>query len=213
MPDEAFSDLLIKVRAGDAAALSDLVRHYEPEVRLAVRALLGGGGLRRHFDSLDVVQAVLVKFCTHAAAGRFDLQSPAQLLALLNRMAYNSFLDRVRHEGAQERDYRRAEAGDVLEGVRVASPGPGSIAGWRDEHREIRRRLTDAERLLAARWARGESWVEVGGPGRAEQDRARHRFEAAFERVAGQLTRLRGEEVRPDYLKAVYRWVEEQGEP
>ena len=55
-PDE-FLALLAKVRAGDQAALAQLARQYEPELRVVARVLVGPL-LRPYLDSLDLVQSV-----------------------------------------------------------------------------------------------------------------------------------------------------------
>jgi DNA-directed RNA polymerase specialized sigma24 family protein len=208
---DTFHDLLRRVRDRDEPAVTELVRAFEDEVRRGVRKLLGDSALRRRFDSLDIVQAVLLRFCLGLAEGELRVESPVQLIALLNKMAFNRFLDQVRHETAQERDVYKV-ASDDLDAIAPEQPGVSTVVGWRDEFAEVHRRLTDAERTLARRWASGESWAEIAGAGRAEQDRCRHKLDAAFTRVAGQLTKLRKEEVAPRYLEAVYRWVLEQSD-
>jgi hypothetical protein len=52
--DSLFSEFLLRVRAGDAAAAEELVRRYESAVRVAVRVRLTDPALRRQFDSVDV---------------------------------------------------------------------------------------------------------------------------------------------------------------
>ncbi len=141
--------------------------------------------------------------------GELTVESPVQLVALLNKMAFNRFLDQVRYETALERDIHRGTDRDP-DAVVPEQPGVSTVVGWRDEFAEIHRRLTDSERDLAQRWACGESWVEIAGPQRADQDRARHKLDQAFDRVARQLSKLRKEEITARYLEAVYRWVLEQ---
>lgn len=206
---ETFVDLLRRVQDREEPAVVEFVRAFEDEIRRGVRALLADSTLRRRFDSLDIVQSVLLRFCVGLAAGELRVESPVQLVALLNKMAFNRFLDQVRYETAQERDVYRG-VDNNLDGLTRSRPGVSTVVGWRDEFTEIHRRLTDTERDLARRWAHGESWAEIAGPDRAEQDRQRHRLDAAFARVARQLSRLRREEVTPRYLEAVFRWVLEQ---
>ncbi len=210
--DQAFDQLVARLRAGEPEAFDELASRYVPEVTLAIGTLLRQSELRRRFDSMDVVQSVLHRFSTKVQEGRYELESPAHLLALLNRMAHNKFMDYVRREGAQERDYRRGEA--VAEDLPhpQRQPSPSTIVGWREEFREIQRRLTDEERRLIQAWATGKTWPEIAGEDRKEQDRARHQFEAALKRVAAQLSQLRDEEVRPEYLRAIARWTLEQSQ-
>ena len=46
-PDHSFHDLVRRVRSGDDAAAAELVRHYGPALRRAVRARLTDRNLRR----------------------------------------------------------------------------------------------------------------------------------------------------------------------
>ena len=100
-----FADLLERVRRGDPDAAFDLVRKYESAIRVAVRTRLSDPKLRRQFDSMDVCQSVLASFFLRAAAGQYDLRDPAQLVALLTKMAHNKFAMRARHEYRQRRTY------------------------------------------------------------------------------------------------------------
>ena len=98
--DEAFRDLIRRVRAGDQQAAYDLVRQYEPEIRRAVRVRLDEK-LGRVLDSVDVCQSVMGNFFVRAAAGQFDLEHPAQLFKLLVTMARNKILDHFRRDQRQ----------------------------------------------------------------------------------------------------------------
>ena len=84
-----FEQLIGRVRAGDADAAAALVKEYESAVRIAVRIRLSDPALRRQLDSVDICQSVLASFFFSAAAGKYDLHDPAQLVALLTRMAVN----------------------------------------------------------------------------------------------------------------------------
>src|SRR5262249_22716885 len=129
MPDEPpFSDLLRRVRAGDAEAAAQLVGTYEPEIRRAVRVRLTDPRLRRTLDAMYICQSLLANFFVRAAAGQFDLQEPKQLLKLLVRMAHNKVLNHVRYQHAARRDGRRAEASpDALASVAGSEETPSQI--------------------------------------------------------------------------------------
>src|SRR5688572_13426990 len=75
-----FPELLARARAGDAEALTELVRTYESEVRVYARVLLGPA-LRPHLDSLDVVQSVHRSLMFGLRQGKFDLSTPQNLIA------------------------------------------------------------------------------------------------------------------------------------
>src|SRR5262245_52196884 len=109
-----FEELLQRVRGGDPDAATELVRQYESAIRVAVRTRLSDPKLRRQFDSMDVCQSVLASFFLRAVAGQYNLRDPAQLVALLTKMAQNKLAMRARHEYRQRRDVRRnARLGDV----------------------------------------------------------------------------------------------------
>src|SRR6516164_4483752 len=110
--DESYAEFIRRVRQGDERAAEDLVRRYEPEIRLEVRTWLRlrDPRLRRVFDSMDVCQSVLANFFLRVAAGDFDLERPEQLAALLAGIARNKLSEHVRHHQRQRRDVRRVQA-------------------------------------------------------------------------------------------------------
>ena len=79
--DDGFVELIRRVRAGDEQASAELVRLYEPAIRVAVRARLTDPRLRRLLDSTDVCQSVLGNFFGRAASGQFEIKDPKQLVA------------------------------------------------------------------------------------------------------------------------------------
>src|SRR5213076_2468656 len=89
-PSVQFLDLLERGRQGDQEALSLLVQHYEREVRLVARVLLGPA-LRPYLDSVDLVQSVHRSLMVALRANKFELNSPENLVALavtmIRRMA------------------------------------------------------------------------------------------------------------------------------
>src|SRR6059058_2495721 len=93
--DNAFADLIRRIRAGDELAAAELVKRYEPAIRLEVRLRLGDARLRRVFDSMDVCQSVLASFFVRAASGQYELEDPGQLIALLFQMARHKLAHQV----------------------------------------------------------------------------------------------------------------------
>src|SRR5262245_5326902 len=130
-PDPSFDQFMARVRAGDAAAAAELVRRYEPAIRVIVRARLGSG-LRSQFDSLDVCQSVLGTFFARAALGQYDLATPDELVGLLARMTRNKMASRARHHTRDRRDARRSVGGDVVESGADDSPGPDRVVEGRE---------------------------------------------------------------------------------
>lgn len=158
----AFNDWIARIRAGDADAAAELVKRYERAVRVAVRARLTDVRLRRQFDSMDVVQSVMVSFFTRAAAGQFDLDNPQQLVGLLMKMAQNKLLMQVRRHKQKRRDVTRTEGGgDDAPPVADGTPGPERHAIARELLDALYEKLTDDERDLAVRRAGGQQWTEI----------------------------------------------------
>src|SRR5262249_47070810 len=115
MPDRTpIDELILRIRAGDGLAAEELVRDYEPVLRVAIRARLTDPTLPRLMASGDVCPSVLPSFFARAAAGQFDLNSPAQLVGLLTRMAHNKLVSRARYSTRECRDVRRALTGDAV---------------------------------------------------------------------------------------------------
>src|SRR5512145_318104 len=80
-PDDEFVKLLARVRGGDESAAGELVQRYERAVLRAVRSRLSHH-MRRAMDSMDVVQSVHQSLLIGLRSQRFDMSSPAQLIAL-----------------------------------------------------------------------------------------------------------------------------------
>jgi RNA polymerase sigma-70 factor (ECF subfamily) len=183
--DPSFADFLRRVRSGDAAAAAELVRRYETAVRVAVRARLTDAGLRRRLDTSDVCQSVLGSFFARAAAGQFDLAEPAQLVALLVRMARHKLADQVRHHRRDCRDVRRTEraSGDKL----AHAAAPDRLAAGRELLAEVRARLTADERAVADRRGAGATWDEVAAELGGTAEARRKQLTRALDRVAAEL--------------------------
>jgi RNA polymerase sigma-70 factor (ECF subfamily) len=184
----AFAELVRRLRAGDSQAASELVRQYEPAIRLEVRCRLTDRRLRRVFDSMDVCQAVLGSFFVRAAAGEYDLDRPEQLLGLLKEMARRKLAHEARQQRAQRRDVRRAEGLDG-EGRQAAAldPTPSRVVAGQDLLDEVRRRLSPEERRLAELRGQGRQWAdiatELGGTAQAR----RKQLARALDRIAEEL--------------------------
>jgi RNA polymerase sigma-70 factor (ECF subfamily) len=185
---ETFSDLIRRLRAGDAGAAEQLVRQYEAVIRLEVRCRLHDRRLRRVFDSMDVCQAVLGSFFVRAAAGQFDLERPEQLLHLLKGMARNKLAHQARQERAARRDVRRLEPVERAgwDGA-GAEPTPSRVLAGRDLLEEVRARLSPEERQLADRRGQGQEWAAVAAELGGTPSGRRKQLARAIDRVAREL--------------------------
>ena len=186
----AFDELMARVRAGDAEAAAELVRHYEPDIRLEIRVRLRvqDGRVRRMLDSMDVSQSVLASFFAGVTAGRFAPQHPQQLLALLVTMARNKLLSRVREQRRERRDARRGESFDAnLHDLAGSGESPSQIVSNRELLGEFRKRLSVEECRLADLRGDGRPWTSIARELGGTAEGRRKQLERAFTRVARQL--------------------------
>src|SRR5262245_55136732 len=183
----AFAQLIDRVRAGDHEAAEELVRRYEPTIRMAVRVQLDHSGLRRLLDSTDICQSVLANFFVRAAAGRFALDTPDQLVKLLAKMARNKLIDHVHRQRAARRDHRRHQGGPDAGEVADRGPSPSRVVAYQELLQAVRSRLTAEERCLADLRAQGRTWVEVAAEVGEHAEALRFRLTRALDRVAGEL--------------------------
>lgn len=189
MPEESsFTDLIGRVRLGDALAAEELVRRYEPAIRVAVRVRLTDPNLRRLLDSMDICQSVLANFFVRAAAGQFALDKPEQLLGLLATMARNKLTNHALAQQAERRDARRVASVDQPE-LLLADPGatPSRIVEQRELLAEARRRFTPDELAVVDARADGQAWAEIAARRGETADALRVRFHRAVDRVAREL--------------------------
>jgi RNA polymerase sigma-70 factor (ECF subfamily) len=188
LEENSFRDLIRRVRAGDEAAATELVRRYEPTIRRVARVRLADDRLRRQLDSMDICQSVFASFFVRAALGQFELDTPDQLLALLLSMSRRKLIDRAREEGAARRDFRRMMP-EGLEGKDfvAAEPSPSVEVATGELLVEFRKRLTDEERRLAEQRAAGRDWAEIAAECGGSPEALRKQLSRAIDRVGQEL--------------------------
>ena len=147
MADEPdFADFLRRIRDGDDRAAEELVRRFEPMIRREVRMRLGDKRLQRAFDSVDVSQSVLADFLSQAASGRYELESPEQLVRLLVTMTRNRLVSRAVARRRMVRDVRRlADEPGILAGVLDSRPSPSEIVSREEQWDLLKKSLSDEE--------------------------------------------------------------------
>src|SRR5437016_3740689 len=141
MADEnELSQLLNRVRRGQAGAAEELVSQYGPQVLRVVRRNLHRK-LRSKFDSHDFVQAVWASFFAQVGycGDCWQLQDVA---AYLRAMAHHKTIDEVRRLRTQKRDVQRETAWDA--------PALGNAS-------EITSGEVGASEVAAA----GEAWAQL----------------------------------------------------
>ena len=186
--EESFRELIHRVRAGDEAAATELVRLYEPTIRVIVRRRLTDAGLRRLLDSMDICQSVLASFFVRAAAGQYELDQPDHLLKLLASMTRNKLVSAARKQNAARRDKNR-DAGIGLDANTVVDPAvtPSEFVANRDLLEQVRSRLSGEERQLVEQRALGRNWTEMAVEMGGTPDELRMRLTRAIERVTREL--------------------------
>jgi DNA-directed RNA polymerase specialized sigma24 family protein len=143
--------------------------------------------LRRVFDSMDVCQSVLASFFARAAAGRYDLDRPEQLTALLIQMARHKLGHQVSRQTARRRDIRRVD-GNGFDGAHPAGGiDPVETCAGRELLDAVRLRLSEEERQLADRRGDGHDWATIAAELGGTPDGRRMQLGRALDRVAGQL--------------------------
>jgi RNA polymerase sigma-70 factor (ECF subfamily) len=184
---DAFLDFLHRIRAGEAEAAADLVRQFEPVIRIEVRRRLNDPYLNRVFDSTDVCQSVLASFFIRAAAGQYDLANAEDLLKLLVTMARRKLASQARRERTQARDNRRTTHDPrVLESLAVG-PAPDRLAVGRELLEKFRSLLTEDERRLADMRAGGLTWPEVAAAVGGQAQARRRQLDRAVARASREL--------------------------
>jgi RNA polymerase sigma factor (sigma-70 family) len=157
----AFRELLALVRSGDPEASAELVRQYEPDIRLAIRARLTDPRLRRLLDSMDICQSVLASFFVRVGAGQYELDQPEQLLRLLKTMARNKLFHAADKQRACRRDYRRQDTDPLPEEIPNSDPRPDEVAAQRELLTRFHDRLSPRDRRIVELRRAGRTWREV----------------------------------------------------
>ena len=182
------AELLAQIREGDEEAARLLVKRYESAIRVAVRTNLSDPRLRRQFDSLDVCQSVLASFFFHLTSGTYDLSVPAQLSALLTKMAQNKVRMRAREQFRQRRDVRRLSHVDLENAkIRGFQAGPEEPVDDQDLIDRALDMMSPEIRAIADRRMAGALWPEIADAMGGTPDGRRKQFERAVLPIAQSL--------------------------
>jgi RNA polymerase sigma-70 factor (ECF subfamily) len=162
-----FTDLVARVRLGDEAALAELTRQYEAELRLAARVLLGRA-LRAHLDSGDLVQSVHHSLMVGLRRNKIRLTTPQELVGLTVTMARRKV---ARH-------WRRLRRQQPLDPAAVETAGPDAqltalTSGETDPAQEVQYRDTLAH-LCGQLEDKDRRLIELRLQGYSTAEAARH---------------------------------------
>lgn len=197
VPAPTVAALLQRARAGDRAAVRDLIERNLAWLRDRVRRRLSVA-LRRELDSGDLVQDVVASLL--AATARADVRDEEHFRALLVRVVDADVHDRLRWQGRARRDRRRERPlpsdGSSSAGVPMESvTRPSEHADLQDRIAWIRAAMLrlppDDQRLLRRRiWDRAP-FSELAAESDIAEDAARMRFNRALARLARAVAELR----------------------
>lgn len=122
MNADPLDSLLQRLNRGDLAAAEQIVRAYEPYLRMVVRRSLPGR-LRAKFDSMDVVQSVWVHLLHGLRKAAWEFPDRGRLLALLVTITRRRLISRVRHhQTALQREQPGADFLDHFPAPRQPRP-------------------------------------------------------------------------------------------
>jgi len=179
-------ELLLRMRAGDRTAVGEFMHCFGAMVRLRYRRRLSAN-TRRLCDSLDIMSTLTRRLDRVVARHALQADSPAQLWALVFRIADGALADGVRVAA------RSAVSGkeDALLSTLGSRLSP---AGDVVERAELLERLgsllldpTD-ERILQL-WVRGSSHTEIAEQLMLSGDAVRKRWQRLREHLRDHLTR------------------------
>jgi RNA polymerase sigma factor (sigma-70 family) len=161
---DEFTLLVARVRLGDERALAALLQHYEAEVRLAARVLLGRA-LRCHVDSADLVQSVHHSLVLGLRQNKFELTTPQQLLALTLTMVRRKVARHWRRAKRQQQLSRETAetrpVADLLTALSSPDGDPATEAQYHDTLDHLCRRLEERDRRLIELRLQGYSTAEA----------------------------------------------------
>jgi RNA polymerase sigma factor (sigma-70 family) len=194
MADErTFAELIARIQNGDQEAAGLFVQRYWPQVQRVVRLGLTDRRLRQRLDSLDVCQSVFGDFFLDMALGKYQPDSPTQLIQLLRTIAQNRVVDYGRKHRAARRDIRRTESPLMGENCGAASNDtPSQIVSRREILDQVEKRLGSKERWLMEQRLGGRTWEEIAKEMGSTAGAIRKRYDRAIRRIHQELAQTNG---------------------
>jgi len=154
------AQLLARMRGGDREAAAEFIAEYGPRIQRRVRPKLGQG-VRRLFDSQDIVSTVARRLDAYIAAGKLRAADEPQLWAFVFRLTSRAVLDKA----AVCSRLRRVESEDAL----LARSWTTRLETTGDDQNfdfEIERAFTaltdEVDRQILALWLHDTPSREVG---------------------------------------------------
>lgn len=170
MEDSEFTELMARLKEGDSLAIERLLKSYEDEVRLIVRARLPQA-LRSQFDSMDFVQAVWASVLVGPDAQDPLFQSPKQFLGYVAGVAQNKvWAEYRRRTKGKKYELAREERLEVRSGpggggqvrdLAGTDPTPSQEAQASDRLRQLLRGLKPVEAEVVELRRQGLTFEEI----------------------------------------------------
>lgn len=187
----SFHLLLDRLRQGDEDAARELIDRYGDVVRREIRFRLRDSRLSRVVGESDLFQSAVLRFLWGLRLGKFDVNSPDELLRLLRTIAQRRVCGAARFWRAQRRDLRRnADLNGMPELESAASdPTPSKDASAKELIAETLARLPEPARQIV-RWRQdGFGWAQIAEllDGTATPEAVRKKYERSVARVAAEL--------------------------
>lgn len=165
-PDELadFPQLLARAAQGDPEAQGELCRHYERQVRVVARVLLGPA-LRPHLDTVDILQSVHRSLLVGLRDEKFDISSPEKLVALASTMVRRKVARKWRRHRKQTRWDPTLPAGEPLADafgeLNSQETDPHDAAAFREKLQLLLESLNATDRRLLQMRLDGHAGAEI----------------------------------------------------
>lgn len=168
MDDEAFAELIARVREGDERALEELVRTFEGEVRLMVRHRLPQA-LRSQFDSMDFVQSIWASLFVDGDRAGVAFDNARHFRGYLAGVAYNKVNEEFRRRtrakkyelAREERLYVRRGDREEPRAVAARDPSPSQEVQATDRMAQLAAGRSPAEAMALELRRRGLTFEEI----------------------------------------------------
>jgi RNA polymerase sigma factor (sigma-70 family) len=164
-PDD-FAVLLTKAREGDAQAMAELTRRYEPEVRIVARVVLGPA-LRPYLDSMDLMQSVHRSLMVGLRQDKFRFEGPEGLVALACTLVRRKAARHWRRVQRQQRlsvgpqQQPSGNLPNLLASLASPPADPAKAAEFNDALSRLHNQLDETERRLLELRLQGYSTAEA----------------------------------------------------
>lgn len=152
------TQLLARVRDGDAAALDALFAELYPELRRLAHARLARGGRHTMLETTSLVHECYLKF---AEAGRLDVNDRAHFLAYAARAMRSIIVDYARHRMREKRGGDAAHQTLNTELIDGLPAGDEQIVRVHEALDELARRDARLVQVVEMRYFAGLSEQEI----------------------------------------------------